>query len=78
MTLEAEDGFDLALCAGTIHAPTLVVGGGRDRFYPRWVFEETARMIPGSTLLLRPRRGHLSVASDRRTIAHLAGFFTAA
>lgn len=78
LTLEAEDGFDLARCSGRIHAPTLIVGGGRDRFYPRWVFEETARMIPDSQLLLRPRRGHVSVASDHRAIAHLTGFFTAA
>ncbi|MEO6413081.1 MAG: alpha/beta fold hydrolase [Pedococcus sp.] len=78
LTLEAEDGFDLARCSGRIQAPTLVVGGGRDRFYPRWLFEETARMIPGSQLLLRPRRGHVGVASDRRTLAHLTGFFTTA
>lgn len=77
-TLDAENGFDLARCHGSIQAPTLVVGGGRDHFYPRWLFEETARMIPNSQLLLRPRRGHVSVAPDRRTIAHLTGFFTTA
>jgi pimeloyl-ACP methyl ester carboxylesterase len=78
LTLEAEEGFDLARCSGPIQAPTLVVGGERDRFYPRWLFEETARMIPHSQLLLRPRRGHVSVASDHLTIAHLTGFFTTA
>jgi len=76
LTLDAEDGFDLALCSGGIRSPTLLVGGGRDRFYPRSLFEETARLIPHSQLLLRPRRGHLTVVSDHRTIAHLTGFFS--
>ncbi|WP_426595140.1 alpha/beta fold hydrolase [Cellulomonas sp. McL0617] len=77
LTLEAEDGFDLTLCTAPIEAPTLVVGGGRDRFYPRSLFEETARLIPHSQLLVRPRRGHVNVAGDRVVTAHLAGFFTA-
>lgn len=76
LTLEAEDAFDLARCTNRIQAPTLVVGGGRDRFYPPSLFEETARLIPDSQLLVRPRRGHLSVALDHKAIAYLTGFFT--
>lgn len=73
-TLEAEDDFDLAGCAGAIEAPTLVVGGARDRFYPAEIFAETVALIPGATLLTVPGRGHITVASDRRARAHIAGF----
>lgn len=73
-TLEAEDEFDLAGCPAVIAAPTLVVGGARDRFYPADIFAETVELIPGSTLLTVPRRGHITVAGDRRARAHVAGF----
>ena len=76
-TIEAEDGFDLARCDGTITAPTLIVAGARDRFYPRPLLEETRRLIPGSVLQVVPRRGHLTVMSDSRVVAmvraHLTG-----
>jgi pimeloyl-ACP methyl ester carboxylesterase len=76
-TIEAEDGFDLARCQGTIAAPTLIVAGARDRFYPRPLLEETRRLIPGSVLQVIPRRGHLTVMSDSRVVAmvraHLTG-----
>lgn len=65
-TIEAEDGFDLARCDGTIIAPTLILAGARDRFYPRPLLEETQRLIPGSVLRRFPRRGHLTVMNDRR------------
>ncbi|MGV8979048.1 MAG: alpha/beta fold hydrolase [Cellulomonas sp.] len=77
LTLAAEDEFDLARAAGRIDAPTLVVGGRRDRFYPVSLFEETARLIPHSQLVLRAGRGHVTVVSDPRTITDLSGFFTA-
>jgi pimeloyl-ACP methyl ester carboxylesterase len=73
-TLEAEDGFDLAGCAQPIQAHTLIVAGGRDRFYSRDLFEETAALIPHSTLALFRHRGHISVTSDPRARATIAGF----
>jgi pimeloyl-ACP methyl ester carboxylesterase len=73
-TLEAEDGFDLTRCSGTIQAPTLVIGGIRDRFYSNAVLAETAALIPGAELFLVPGRGHLSVLSDRRTRDRVAAF----
>jgi pimeloyl-ACP methyl ester carboxylesterase len=76
-TLEAEDAFDLAGCATSIAAPTLIIGGARDRFYDRELFRETAALIPDSNLLMVPRRGHITVASDRRTRAHITGFLQA-
>lgn len=75
-TIEAEDGFDLADCDGTIRAPTLIAAGSRDRFYPRQLLEETQRLIPGSVLLRIPRRGHLTVMTAPRLTATMRGFLT--
>jgi len=77
-TIEAEDGFDLARCEGTITAPTLIVAGARDRFYPRPLLEKTRRLIPGSVLRVIPRRGHLTVMSDSRVVAMVRAHLTAA
>lgn len=73
-TLEAEDGFDLAMCNQPIAAKTLIVVGGRDRFYNPELFTATAALIPDSHLRLFPRRGHISVASDPRAQATIAQF----
>ena len=72
-TIEAEDEFDLARLP-TVRAPTLLVGGGRDRFYDRGLFEETTRLIPGCVLEMHPKRGHITVLSDPRAVAQLRGF----
>lgn len=72
-TIEAEDAFDLAQLP-TVRAPTLLVGGGRDRFYDRELFEQTARLIPGCVLEMHPERGHITVISDRRAVAQIRGF----
>jgi pimeloyl-ACP methyl ester carboxylesterase len=76
-TLDAEDGFDLASCTDPIQAPTLIVAGGRDRFYGRDLLEETQRLIPHSRLYLRPRRGHITVTFDSKAVASIQGFFAA-
>lgn len=73
-TLEAEDSFDLGTCGAPIASPTLILGGGRDRFYSSTLFEETARIIPSSDLLILPRRGHITVMNDRKARAALAAF----
>jgi pimeloyl-ACP methyl ester carboxylesterase len=73
-TIEAEDGFDLARCEGTIGVPTLIVAGARDRFYPVELLEETQRLIPRSILVVVPRRGHLTVMSSGRLTAAVRGF----
>jgi pimeloyl-ACP methyl ester carboxylesterase len=64
-TIEAEDAFDLARCAGTIRAPALILAGAADRFYGRELFAETERLIPGSRLRLFEGRGHVTVTMDR-------------
>lgn len=55
-TIEAEDEFDLARLA-TVRAPTLLAGGGRDRFYDHDLFAQTARLIPGCVLEIHPGVG---------------------
>jgi pimeloyl-ACP methyl ester carboxylesterase len=71
--IEAEDEFDLARLP-TVRAPTLLVGGGRDRFYDGELFEHTARLIPGCVLQMHPKRGHVTVLSDPRAVAQIRGF----
>ena len=75
-TIEAEDTFDLRDLT-TIGAPTLIIGGGRDRFYPIGLFEETRGLIPGAVLAVQPRRGHGTVTATPRTAAEVAGFLGA-
>lgn len=77
-TIEAEDAFDLARCATPITVPTLVVGGGRDRFYEPELFAETVRLVPGSRLSFHPDKGHVGVLADPRARAAIAGFLGAA
>jgi pimeloyl-ACP methyl ester carboxylesterase len=64
-TIEAEDEFDLARCP-QIQAPTLIVAGRDDRFYAPELFEETARLIPGSDLRLLDGKGHITALNDPR------------
>jgi pimeloyl-ACP methyl ester carboxylesterase len=72
-TIEAEDEFDLARLP-TLRAPTLLVGGGRDRFYDKELFEQTARLIPGCVLEMHPNRGHITVLSDPGAVAQIRRF----
>jgi pimeloyl-ACP methyl ester carboxylesterase len=72
-TIEAEDDFDLARLPA-IRAPTLILAGRDDRFYAPELFAETARLIPGATLQLLDRRGHVTVMRDRRFREALAAF----
>jgi pimeloyl-ACP methyl ester carboxylesterase len=71
-TLEAEDDFDLADLP-TITTPTLILGGTHDNFYDTYLFHETARLIPNSTVMILPR-GHGGVGSDPRARAAIAEF----
>ncbi len=75
-TLEAEDAFDLRALP-TITAPTLVINGGKDRFYELDIIRETARLIPNSRLVIYPNRGHVTVVSDRRAIGEALAFLSA-
>jgi pimeloyl-ACP methyl ester carboxylesterase len=75
-TLRAEDAFDLRERLGEISAPTLVIGGGRDRFYPRELFEETAGGIPNARLVVYENRAHGGAFADRRFGRDVVAFLT--
>jgi len=72
---EAEDDFDLSKLP-TIQAPTLILGGARDRYYGPALFAETAALIPRSRVVTRPRRGHVSVLWSPRARAEIHGFLS--
>ena len=65
-TIEAEDAFDVGERLGEISAPTLVIGGGRDRFYPAELFKETARRTPNARIVIYEDRAHGGTFADRR------------
>ena len=65
--------FDLAALPA-IEAPTLIVGGGRDRYYGPELFEETAALIPDSRVVVGARLGHVSVLWSPRSRAEIHGF----
>jgi pimeloyl-ACP methyl ester carboxylesterase len=73
---EAEDAFDLARLP-VIEAPTLLVGGGRDRYYGPELIDETAALIPGSSLEIRPGLGHIAVLWHPRALARIRVFLGA-
>ncbi len=62
----AEISFDARPVLARIEKPVLLISGDRDRFFPREVVEETARLIPGCTLVLYEGQGHMRVAASRR------------
>lgn len=65
---QAEEAFDSRAVLPRIQAPVLLICGDRDRFIPRDVAEETAKLIPGCTLIWH-KGGHLRVGSSSR-VAH--------
>lgn len=70
---EAEDTFDLAELP-VIEAPTLLVGGGRDRYYGPDLFDQTATLIPDCKLEIRPGLGHITVMWNPRVLARIRLF----
>ena len=51
-----------------IDVPTLIVGGGRDRFCPLWISEEMHRQIPGSELLPLVQGSHCAPIEEPRIV----------
>ncbi|WP_123517929.1 alpha/beta fold hydrolase [Frigoribacterium sp. PhB24] len=74
VTLDAEDSFDVGARLGAVAAPTLVVAGGADGFYPLDLVVRTVAGLPDATLAVHPRSGHLGLGSrgvSREVLAHL-------
>jgi pimeloyl-ACP methyl ester carboxylesterase len=65
-TIMAEDAFDIGERLGEFPAPTLIIGGGHDRFYPPELFRETADGIPNARLAHYENRAHGGTFAERR------------
>ncbi|MCU1414774.1 MAG: hypothetical protein JWN80_2114 [Microbacteriaceae bacterium] len=74
VTLESEDGFDLESRVGSILVPTLITGGGRDRFYTAEMFEATHALMPNASITIYPRAGHISTFGNRKLARQILDF----
>lgn len=74
ITIDAENAFDLTRELAKIKTPTLIVGGGRDRYYGADVFHDTASGLPNGRLLFYPKKGHAGSQSTRNTISEVLRF----
>jgi pimeloyl-ACP methyl ester carboxylesterase len=74
--IEAEDEFDLAGLP-PITAPTLLVAGGRDRFYGPGLLADTAALIPDCHVEIHPGFGHVTVLWYPKAIAQVFAFLGA-
>jgi pimeloyl-ACP methyl ester carboxylesterase len=63
---EAELACDARDVLPLIRVPVLLVGGDRDPYFPREVYEETARLIPNCTFRLYEGKGHEGPIFDDR------------
>jgi pimeloyl-ACP methyl ester carboxylesterase len=74
--LEAEDTFDLCDRLHEITAPTLVIGGDQDRFYPPDLVRRTANGIPDARLHMYRNRKHHTITRDPRFTTDIAAFLS--
>jgi pimeloyl-ACP methyl ester carboxylesterase len=65
-TLDADLAHDATGVLPKISAPTLVVAGTRDFFFPEPILRETAERIPGATLRLYEGVGHAVSKTHKR------------
>jgi pimeloyl-ACP methyl ester carboxylesterase len=77
VTVAAEDSFDASPQLHRIPAPTLLVAGGRDRFYSLELFRETAERIPKAHLRLYQGKGHAGVLTHKPAIRETVDFLRA-
>jgi pimeloyl-ACP methyl ester carboxylesterase len=77
VTVAAEDVFDAGPQLHRITAPTLLVAGGRERFYSLELFQETAERIPDARLSLYKDKGHAGVMTHKPAIREIVAFLRA-
>jgi pimeloyl-ACP methyl ester carboxylesterase len=77
VTLDAEDVFDVEGDLPRIAAPTLVIGGTKDLFYTRDLFEATAAGVQDGRVHLFEGWGHLRAAGSTATTNLTLGFMLA-
>jgi pimeloyl-ACP methyl ester carboxylesterase len=63
---EAEVACDARDVLPDITVPVLLVCGDEDVYFPKEVYEETARLIPDCTLRMYEGVGHVGAVMDRR------------
>lgn len=78
VTLDAEDAFDVGDQLPRIAAPTLVIGGARDAFYTRDLFEGTADGVQDGRAHIYPDWGHGRTSMSSTTANLALGFLLAA
>ena len=77
VTLDAEDVFNLEADLPCITAPTLVIGGTKDVFYSRELFEGTARGVQDGRVHLFEGWGHGRTCQSSATWNITLGFLLA-
>ena len=77
VTLDAEDAFDVEAGLPRVTAPTLVIGGGNDRFYTPELFQGTAAGVQDGRVHIFPGWGHLRASGSTATIHLTLGFMLA-
>ncbi|WP_223694196.1 alpha/beta fold hydrolase [Leifsonia poae] len=75
--VRAEDAYDVLDGLHRVTAPTLILSGGRDVFYPPEVGRETARRLPRATHIVYPGRPHGGVPLHPHFAGDIAGFLRA-
>jgi pimeloyl-ACP methyl ester carboxylesterase len=70
---QAEAAFDSRAVLPRIQDPVMLICGDRDRFIPKDAAEETAKLIPGCTLIWH-KGGHLRAGSSRRATDDVLAF----
>jgi pimeloyl-ACP methyl ester carboxylesterase len=76
-TIDAEDAFDVGNDLERIAAPTLVLGGSKDPFYSRELFEATAEGVQDGRAHIFEGWGHVRVAGAKATTLLALGFLLA-
>ena len=74
VTLDAEDVFDVEADLPRITAPTLVIGGAKDPFYSRELFEGTAEGVQDGRVHIFEDWGHMRTSGSRATTNLTLGF----
>ncbi|MBK9178664.1 MAG: alpha/beta hydrolase [Acidimicrobiales bacterium] len=77
VTLDAEDAFDVEADLPRITAPTLVIGGTKDVFYTRELFEGTAAGVQDGRVHLFEGWGHGRTCQSSATTNITLGFLLA-
>jgi pimeloyl-ACP methyl ester carboxylesterase len=77
VTLDAEDAFDVEADLPRVTAPTLVIGGAKDAFYPRELFEGTAAGVRDGRVHIFEDWGHMRTSGSGATTNLTLGFMLA-